>query len=204
MTKRSTLRSLGAAIAILLGIAALSPVAAQAAPEQLVRKLAADVTEAVRKTPEGASDAQRYNEIVTRNLVPRFDFERITQIAMGRNWARADAAQKRRVVEEFSRLLIRTYSNALSTLNEATVDVKGTRSNGSDNDVTVRTQMTGGRSPISIDYSLMGSGSSWKVYDVTVEGVSLVSAYRDEFTQLVSAGGVDGLIAALERKNGRR
>jgi phospholipid transport system substrate-binding protein len=204
MTKRSTLRSLAAVIAFLLGIAALSPVAAQAAPEQLVRKLAADVTEAVRKTPEGASDAQRYNEIVTRNLVPRFDFDRITQIAMGRNWARADAAQKKRVVEEFSRLLIRTYSNALSTLNEATVDVKGTRNNGSDNDVTVRTQMTGGRSPVSIDYSLMGSGSSWKVYDVTVEGVSLVSAYRDEFTQLVSAGGVDGLIAALERKNGRR
>jgi len=158
----------------------------------------------VRKSPSGASDAQRYNEIVTRNLVPRFDFERITQIAMGRNWARADAAQKRRLVEEFSSLLIRTYSNALSTLNEANVEVKGMRSNGSDGDVTVRTQMTGGRSPVSIDYALMGSGSSWKVYDVTVEGVSLVSAYRDEFTQLVGAGGVDGLIAALERKNGRR
>lgn len=204
MTTKDMLRGLGRAIAFVLCIAAAGPALAQSTPEQLVRKLAVDVTEAVRKSPSGASDAQRYNEIVTRNLVPRFDFERITQIAMGRNWARADAAQKRRVVEEFSRLLIRTYANALSTLNEANVEVKGMRSNGSDGDVTVRTQMTGGRSPVSIDYALMGSGSSWKVYDVTVEGVSLVSAYRDEFTQLVGAGGVDGLIAALERKNGRR
>ncbi len=204
MTTKDMLRGLGRAIAFVLCIAAAGPALAQSAPEQLVRKLAVDVTEAVRKSPSGASDAQRYNEIVTRNLVPRFDFERITQIAMGRNWARADAAQKRRVVEEFSRLLIRTYANALSTLNEANVEVKGMRSNGSDGDVTVRTQMTGGRSPVSIDYALAGSGSSWKVYDVTVEGVSLVSAYRDEFTQLVGAGGVDGLIAALERKNGRR
>jgi phospholipid transport system substrate-binding protein len=180
-----------------------SPTFSQTPPEQLVRKLAVEVTDAVRKSPAGASDALRYNEIVTRSLVPRFDFERITQIAMGRNWARADAGQKRRIVDEFSRLLVRTYANALSTLNESTIEVKGTRSNGSDSDVTVRTQMVGGRSPVSIDYNLHSGGGGWKVYDVTVEGVSLVSAYRDEFTQLVSNGGVDGLISALQRKNGR-
>ncbi len=196
-------RTLRIASVLLFCAAAALPAAAQSAPEQLVRKLAVDVTDAVRKSPAGSSDAARYNEIVTRNLVPRFDFERITQSAMGRNWARADAAQKKRVVEEFSRLLIRTYSNALSTLNESTVEVKGTRSNGSDSDVTVRTQMVGGRSPVSIDYALAGSGGTWRVYDVVVEGVSLVSAYRDEFTTLISSGGVPGLIAALERKNGK-
>ncbi len=190
------------ALALALCAAAL-PAFAQSAPEQLVRKLAAEVTESVRKSPAGTADAARYNEIVTRSLVPRFDFDRITQIAMGRNWAKADAGQKRRIVDEFSRLLVRTYSNALSTLNEATVEVKGTRSNGSDSDVTVRTQMVGGRSPVAIDYNLYAAGGGWKVYDVTVEGVSLVSAYRDEFTQLVANGGVDGLIAALQRKNGR-
>lgn len=202
MTKLIPAAVLRFALVLVLCAGAL-PAFAQSAPEQLVRKLAAEVTESVRKTPAGAADAARYNEIVTRSLVPRFDFERITQIAMGRNWAKADAGQKRRIVEEFSRLLVRTYSNALSTLNEAAVEVKGTRANGSDADVTVRTQMVGGRSPVAIDYNLYSTGGGWKVYDVTVEGVSLVSAYRDEFTQLVGNGGVDGLITALQRKNGR-
>ena len=202
MTKAIPAAVLRFAVVFALCLSAL-PVFAQSAPEQLVRKLAVEVTESVRKMPAGAGDAVRYNEIVTRSLVPRFDFERITQIAMGRNWARADAGQKRRIVDEFSRLLVRTYSNALSTLNDSTVEVKSTRANGSDSDVTVRTQMVGGRTPVAIDYNLHSAGGGWKVYDVTVEGVSLVSAYRDEFTQLVSNGGVDGLIASLQRKNGR-
>ena len=135
--------------------------------------------------------------------MPRFDFTRITQIAMGRNWLKASPAEQKQIIGEFTHLLVRTYSNAINTLRDMDVVVKGSRSNGSDGDVTVRTQMVGRNQPTSIDYFLSNASGSWKVYDVQVEGVSLVSAYRDEFTSLVSSNGVAGVIDALKKKNAK-
>ena len=83
------------------------------------------------------------------------------------------------------------------------VVVKGSRSNGSDSDVTVRTQMVGRNQPTAIDYFLSNASGGWKVYDVQVEGVSLVSAYRDEFTSLFSNSGIAGVIDALKKKNSK-
>ena len=135
--------------------------------------------------------------------MPRFDFNRITQIAMGRNWAKASAAEQKEIVTQFTHLLLRTYSNAINNLRDMDVVVKGSRSNGSDSDVTVRTQMVGRNQPTAIDYYLSNASGGWKVYDVQVEGVSLVSAYRDEFTSIVSNNGVAGVIDALKKKNSK-
>ena len=173
------------------------------APEELVHKLATDVTSAVRSDPDLQNpQSTKMSDLVQRLVAPRFDFEKITQQAMGKNWAKASGDEKKLIVQQFSRLLIRTYSKAIANLKELNVEVKSTKVNTAGSDVTVRTQMTGRPQPVAIDYSLSNGSGSWRVYDVEVEGVSLIAAYRDEFNGLVSASGVGGLIAALQQKNG--
>ncbi|NBU13974.1 MAG: ABC transporter substrate-binding protein [Alphaproteobacteria bacterium] len=172
-------------------------------PDDLVRRLASEVTNAVRNDPELQNpNSPKIADIVGRLIVPRFDFLRITQFAMGRNWAKATPQEQKEIVEQFSRLLTRTYSNAIASLKELDIEVKGTKANSNANDVTVKTQMIGRPQPVAIDYSLINSAAGWKVYDVTVEGISLIAAYRDEFGSLVSSSGVSGLIDVLKKKNG--
>jgi phospholipid transport system substrate-binding protein len=190
-------------VSVCLLFACLAPAQAQnASAEELVRRMAADVTAQVRKTPEIANSQTQLAALVEQRLMPRFDFNRITQVAMGRNWPKASGVEQNQVVTEFSKLLVRTYSNALATLKDLDVQVRDSRNNGA-SDVTVRTQMIGRAKPVSIDYSLSNASGGWRVYDVSVEGVSLVTAYRDEFNGVVSSSGVPGLIAVLKQKNGK-
>jgi phospholipid transport system substrate-binding protein len=187
---------------ILVAVAA-GPVRASV-PEDMVKTMAANVTAQVRALPANATGVTpQVQAIIERDIMPRFDFNRITQIAMGRNWLKASPAEQKQITTEFTHLLVRTYSNAINSLRDMDVVVKGTRSNGSDGDVTVRTQMVGRNQPTAIDYFLSNASGGWKVYDVQVEGVSLVSAYRDEFTSLVSNSGVAGVIDALKKKNAK-
>ena len=173
-------------------------------PDELIRKLASDMTAAVRADPELQNPSStKTSDLVQRLVAPRFDFEKIAQQAMGKNWAKASGDEKHQIVQQFSRLLIRTYSKAIANLKDLNVEVKSTKVNTAGSDVTVRTQMIGRPQPVSIDYSLSNGSGSWRVYDVEVEGVSLIAAYRDEFNGLVSASGVTGLIAALQQKNGQ-
>jgi len=184
-------------------LAWLAPAQAQnAGAEELVRRMAAEVTAQVRKNPEIVNSQAQLSALVEQKLMPRFDFSRITQIAMGRNWPKASGAEQNQVVQEFSKLLVRTYSNAIANLRDLDVQVRDSRSNGA-SDVTVRTQMVGRAKPVAIDYSLSSASGGWRVYDVSVEGVSLVTAYRDEFNGIVGSSGVPGLIASLKQKNGK-
>ncbi len=197
------MRNTFALILFSLFFGALAPALA-AGPEDLVKSMASEVTASVRSLPpDNGGVNPQLTAIIERELVPRFDFGRISQIAMGRNWLKASPAEQKQITTEFSHLLIRTYSNAINNLRDMDVAVRSTRSNGSDGDVTVRTQMVGRGSPAAIDYSLSNATGSWKVYDVQVEGISLVAAYRDEFTALVSRDGVGGVIAALKKKNAK-
>ena len=191
-------------IAAFIVVMTLSGASADApSADELVRKLAAEMTLAVRSDPELQNPGSlKISDFVQKNVVPKFDFERITQIAMGRNWAKANPSEQKQIVAEFSKLLTRTYSNAIATLKELDVEVKSTRVSTPNADVTVKTQMIGRPQPVAIDYSWINSSSGWRVYDVTVEGISLVAAYRDEFAGLVSQSGVSGLIDALKKKNG--
>lgn len=190
--------------AFVIAIGFLAPSARADAPEELVRKLATDVTAAVRSDPELQNpQSTKMSDLVQRQVAPRFDFEKITQQAMGKNWSKASGDEKRQIIQQFSRLLIRTYSKAIANLKDLNVEVRTTKVNTAGSDVTVRTQMVGRAQPVAIDYSLSSGSGSWRVYDVEVEGVSLIAAYRDEFNALVSAGGVPGLIAALQKKNGQ-
>ena len=183
--------------------AAASGALAQEAPDALVKRVAEETLQIARTDPKvQAGDKQRIREVVETKLLPNFDFERITALAMGRNWRQATPEQQKQLVEQFRQLLVRTYSGALTQYREHTMDYKPLRADANATDVTVRTEVVRkGQAPVQIDYSMAKTPGGWKVYDVIVAGVSLVTNYRDEFNEQVKAGGVDGLIKSLVAKN---
>jgi len=126
----------------------------------------------------------------------------MTQLAMGKNWSKAAPEQQQTLVNEFRTLLVRTYSNALSTYSDRSIQVEPLKGDPA-GDTLVKTKViqAGGQQPIPIDYSMEKTGDGWKVYDVTVAGVSLVTNYRSTFNSQVSEGGVEKLIKTLSDKN---
>ena len=127
---------------------------------------------------------------------------RMTALAMGRSWRTATPEQQKVLADEFKQLLVRTYSGALQNYSNHVMDFKPLKMNPTDADITVRTTVTSpGGQPIAIDYSMEKTGATWKAYDVVVGGVSLVTNYREEFSNSVRDAGVDGLIKQLQAKN---
>ncbi len=190
------------ALAVGLAFFALAA-AAQEAPDALVRKVSTEVLGIIKSDPKvQAGDQARIREVVETKLLPYFDFERITALAMGRNWRQATPEQQKQLVEQFRALLVRTYSGALAQYRDQTMDYKPLRADPGATEVTVRTEVVRpGQAPVPIDYSMVKASNGWKAYDVIVGGVSLVTNYRDEFNEQVRAGGVEGLIKSLVAKN---
>jgi phospholipid transport system substrate-binding protein len=189
-----------ATLAALFALAAY----AQDAPDALVKRVSQDVLQTIKADPKiQAGDQARIREVMETKLAPNFDFERMTALAMGRNWRQATPEQQNRLTSEFKTLLVRTYSGALTQYRDQTIDYKPLRADPNANEVMVRTEVVRqGQPPVQIDYGMEKKDGAWKAYDVVVGGVSLVTNYRDEFSEQVRAGGIDGLIKTLSTKNG--
>jgi phospholipid transport system substrate-binding protein len=192
-----------------MGLAALAAVFAfaahaQEAPDAMVKRVSQDVLQTIKSDPKIQSgDQGRIREVMEAKLAPNFDFERMTALAMGRNWRQATPEQQKRLTSEFKTLLVRTYSGALTQYRDQTIDYKPLRADPSSSDVIVRTEVIRpGQPPVQIDYGMEKKDGAWKAYDVIIGGVSLVTNYRDEFSEQVRAGGIDGLIKTLSNKNG--
>lgn len=172
-------------------------------PDAMIRKVTDDVLTIVRQDKDIQSgNTKKAIELVEAKVLPSFNFMHMTSLAMGRDWSKATPEQKKRLSEEFKTLLVRTYSNALTSYRDQTVRYKPSRMQPGDTEVLVRTEIVQpGSKPIQLDYSLEKLDNGWKVYDVVVAGVSLVSNYRDTFNQEVRANGIDGLILMLVNKN---
>jgi len=177
--------------------------AQEESPDALIKKVTDDVLIIVRQDKDIQSgNTAKAIELVEAKVLPFFNFQHMTALAMGRDWTKASAEQKKRLSDEFRTLLVRTYSNALTSYKNQTVRYKPTKMQSTDTDVLVRTEIVQpGNRPIALDYFLEKHSDGWKVYDVVVAGVSLVSNYRDTFNQEVRANGVDGLIQMLANKN---
>lgn len=181
-----------------------SPVFAQEdSPDALIKKVTEEVLTIVRQDKDIQNgNTRKAIELVEVKVLPHFNFQRMTALAMGKEWNKANVEQKKRLSEEFKTLLVRTYSNALTSYRDQTIRYKPTKLPGGDADVVVRTEiLQPGNKPVQLDYSLEKQPEGWKVYDVIVAGVSLVTNYRDTFSQEVRANGVDGLIQMLSTKN---
>jgi phospholipid transport system substrate-binding protein len=177
---------------------------AQTAPDKLVKSVADDVLAGLRQDPDLRAGSQaKFAELLEQKVAPHFDFERMARLAVGRGWRQATPEQQKALVEQFRALLIRSYSSAYTAYKDIAIEVKPVRMQPNDNDVQVRTEIkvpNSGQS-ISVDYSMYKAGSDWKIYDVTVEGVSLVTTYRSTFAEEIRQSGVDGLIKSLQEKN---
>lgn len=190
------------ATAVALALAA-APALAQEAPDALVKRVSQEVLQIIKADPlVQAGNEARIREVVESKLLPNFNFQRMTALAMGRNMRAASPDQQKRLVDEFRTLLVRTYSGALNQYRNETIDYKPVRMGAADTEVTVRTAvMKAGGPPVQIDYSMEKLPEGWKAYDVIVGGVSLVTNYRDEFNEQIKSGGVDGLIKTLADRN---
>ena len=190
-------------IAVVFAVLLASPVLAQEAPDVLVKRVTEEVLEIVRKDRDIQNGStHKAIELVDQKVLPHFDFLHMTALAVGRDWKKASPGQQQQLTAEFKTLLVRTYSNALTSYKNQKVVYKPFRMNPGDSEVLVRTEVIQpGSKPVQIDYNLEKSDASWKVFDVVVAGISLVTNYRDQFAQEVRSGGIDGLIAAIAAKN---
>ena len=178
--------------------------AGETGPDTLVDNTAQEVLTIVRQDKDirGGNKA-KILDLVEVKILPHFNFHRMTRLAMGKNWSKAAPEQQQELVKEFRTLLVRTYSNALSTYSDATIKVEPLKNTGGETDTTVKTKVIqdSGQEPVPIDYSMEKTSDGWKVYDVTVAGVSLVTNYRSTFNNQVREGGVEKLIKTLAEKN---
>lgn len=187
----------------LTGLAALllafSAPAQEVAPDALVKTLVNDVVEVIAQT----KDARALVELAEKKVIAHFDFRRMTQLAMGRSWPQASPAQQGALERAFRTLLVRTYSAALTqTSGKTRVDVKAPSLNPGETETLVRTVVNEpGRKPFTIDYRMAKAPGGWKVFDVVVENLSLVTNYRSSFQSEISRSGIDGLIKVIEAKN---
>ena len=190
-------------IALVFAVLLTAPVLAQEAPDVLVKKVTEEVLEIVRKDRDIQNGStQKAVELVDQKVLPHFDFRHMTALAVGKDWKKASPGQQQQLTAEFKTLLVRTYSNALTSYKNQKIAYKPFRMNPGDSEVLVRTEVIQpGSKPVQIDYNLEKADAGWKVFDVVVAGISLVTNYRDQFAQEVRSGGIDGLIAAIAAKN---
>jgi len=190
-------------IALLFAMLFASLALAQEAPDALVKRVTEEVLEIVRKDRDIQNgNTSRVLELVDAKVVPNFNFQHMTALALGKDWRKATPAQQKQLAAEFQTLLVRTYSNALTGYKNQRVVYKQFKMKDGDTDVLVRTEVDEpGRKPVQLDYSLEKLDAGWKVYDVNVAGISLVTNYREQFAQEVRSGGIDGLIQSLAAKN---
>jgi phospholipid transport system substrate-binding protein len=169
------------------------------APDALVKSVTLEVVELILKEKGGRA---KVVSVIEEKVLPHFNFTAMTALAMGQNWGKSTPEQKKRLTEEFRTLLVRTYASALSAYSEQKFDFRPLRAKPTDTDVTVNVRvLQPGGQPVTIDYSMEKTANGWKVYDVMVGGVSLVANYRTEFSNVVRASGIDGLIRDLQAKN---
>ena len=192
------------ALGFFLACLASLALAETVAPDALVKMITDDVAAAIRKDADiRGGDTRKAADLIEAKIVPHFNFTRMARIAMARNWRSATPEQQKELAAQFKTLLIRTYSTALTNYRDQEIDYKPLRAKADDTEVTVKSDVkpTGATQPVSIDYELEKTDNGWKIYDVKVDGISLVTTYRETFNTEVREHGIDGLIKSLAAKN---
>jgi phospholipid transport system substrate-binding protein len=199
------LRSFLLLLALVSGLNTPVALADDTPPDVLARTSSEEVIAILKKDKELRSGNQaKVYQLVEAKILPNFDFNRMTQLALGKNWPRATAKQKQELVTEFRNLLVRTYSSSLTEFTGQTVEFKPLTLKPGDTDVTVRSEIRQpGGQPIPVNYSMYKTDFGWKVYDVTIDNVSLVTNYRASFANTIRQSGIDGLIKTLADQSAR-
>ena len=198
------IRRIAFLLPLFLSFFLLAPASAQElGPEDMVKKMTADVLDAIKSDKQlQAGDKRKALQLAEQKIIPHVDFREAAQLAMGKSWNSATAAEQDQVTSEFRSMLVRIYSNAIDVYRGQTMKVLPVRLPPGATEVTVRNQyLREGRPPVPVEYSMKKTPEGWKIYDISVEGVSLVLTYRAEFESITRASGVAGLLKRLAEKN---
>ncbi|MCE2969677.1 MAG: ABC transporter substrate-binding protein [Burkholderiales bacterium] len=202
----SVLRSALSILCLILALPALAQGTANAstAPDTLVARISNEVLDALRTDKALQGDPQRIAEMVESKVLPYVDFEKMTRLAVGLGWRQASAEQRQTLVREFRKLLLYTYSGAVTQISDQKVVMKPLRQGSNADDVVVQSEIVASKgAPVALDYRMEKTAAGWKVYDINVAGVWLVESYRNQFGPEVKASGIDGLIKSLSERNAR-
>ena len=191
------------ALAFAFVFSAAPAFAQDATPEEIVRKMTADVLESIKSDKQlQAGDRRKALALAEQKILPHVDFREAAQLATGKAWNNASPAQQTQITNEFRSMLVRIYSNAIDVYRGQTMKVLPVRLPPGATEVSVRNQyIREGRPPVPVEYSMKKTPQGWKIYDISVEGVSLVLTYRAEFENITRVSGVDGLLKRLAEKN---
>jgi phospholipid transport system substrate-binding protein len=182
--------------------AAFAQAPAAVTPDALVRQVSTEVLEAAKADKSiQAGDIQKISVLVEAKVMPHVNFPLMTAKTIGPQWNRATPEQKQRMQEEFRTLLVRTYAGALAQVKDQTVQVEPLRDTGDADNVLIKSKIRGKGQPIVLDYRLEKSTGAWKIWDVNVSGLWLVTTYQGQFKPIVNADGMDGVIKTLVALN---
>ena len=176
---------------------------AEVAPDELVKQTAEEVLSTVKSDKDiQAGNQQKIFALAEEKILPNFDFDRVCRMVLGKNWKAATPEQQAHFQKEFRSLLLRTYASALGKYKDQVIEYKPLRAEPGAKNVSVKTQiLQPGGQPIAVDYSLVKADGGWKVYDIVIENVSLVTNYRSQFSNEIRQNGIDSLNKKLEEKN---
>lgn len=153
---------------------------------------------------EDGSNTQQIKQELIAVIYPKFDFTRMTALAVGRPWREATPEQKTALTDAFRDLMTDIYFNTMLRFKTAQVTVNPQAVMANDGkEATVKTQakLPNDSTSVMIDYVLYNTAEGWKVFNVNVESSSLVTVYRHQFAEQINKGGIDGLIASLRNKS---
>lgn len=187
-----------AGMGLVMGATAL----AQGTPEALVKKISGEVLDAVKADAAlQAGDVEKIIQLVDAKVMPSVNFEVMTRSAVGPQWRQATAEQRGKLQAEFKSLLVRVYSGALTQVKDQTVAITKTLAVPQSTQVVVQSEVRGKGEPIKLDYRLDKFADAWKIIDVNVGGIWLVTSYRSQFAPVLGKGGIEGLIDTLVERN---
>ncbi len=188
----------------IVAVVAAAPAHAETTADALVRQASQDVLETAKTDPAiQAGDLKAIVALVDSKVMPHVNFEVMTRSAVGPQWRGASAEQRARLQAEFKSLLVRVYAGALTQVADRTVEITRTLPVQGSTQVVVQSEVRGKGEPIKLDYRLDKFDGGWKIIDVNVGGIWLVTSYRSQFAQELAAGGIDGLIAKLAERNAK-
>jgi len=196
------MKKLFTTLMLMLGLA--TPALAADSPVDVISNTSQNALDLLKK--DNGKNTAQIRKQVEDLVVPQFDFIRMTALAVGKDWRGATPAQQTQLAEQFQTLLVRTYSSTMTRFKNAQIDVKpNVQLNNNGREAVVKSEVTlpgnGEKKNVMVDYTLYKGSQGWKIYNVSVEGASLVTIYRNQFGEEIRKNGVDGLIKQLKDKN---
>lgn len=196
-------QSMALLLALIISTYAWAKVDPKASPPEFIQAVADQALTAVKEDEQAQQgDRGAIDALINEYVLPYVNFEKTTRLAAGRHWRQASEQQRDDLVEAFKNTLVRTYSGALSKVDQLSeIKVQPFRGDPEAADVVVRSIVSQRGNPdVAVDYRMENTPEGWKIYDINIEGIWLIQNYRNQFSQVINEQGFDGLIDALNKQ----